>query len=180
VVRRPMILLGAVVALVSACDRGATPPTGAALPDSADQVLWGVTTNITIDGVLRIKIQADTVYSYQTSQVMDLVGVKVEFFTPDGRVSSTVTSREGTFETRSQDMEARGDVVATTPDGKRLTTDTLRYNRTAQMISGPGPFVFDGPGGEHIEGTGFTADTEFSNVRAGQPRRGRPGVGDIG
>jgi LPS export ABC transporter protein LptC len=179
-VRRRFILLGLLAAFVSACDRGAPPPTGTALPDSADQVLWGVTTNMTIDGVLRIRLQSDTVYNYQTSQVADLVGVKVEFFTQDGRVSSTVTSREGTFEYRTENMEARGDVVAVTPDRKRLTTDTLRYNRAAQMISGPGRFVFDGPGGEHLEGVGFTADPEFSRVQAGAPSQGRPGAGEIG
>jgi len=173
-----ILALGAVAALLLACDREPPPPLATAMPDTADQVLYGVTMYLTIDGVMRIRLESDTVYNFQASQSAELLGVKVDFYTPEGVVSSTVTSVEGTFEYRTENMEARGDVVAVTPDGKRLTTDTLRYNRAVGAISGPGPFVYDGLGREHLEGVGFTADPEFTRVQAGAPQRGRPGVGE--
>jgi LPS export ABC transporter protein LptC len=178
-VRNPILAVGVVAVLVLGCDRESSPPLATAMPDTADQVSYGVTMFLTIDGVLRIRLESDTVYNFQGSQVAELLGVKVDFYTPEGVVSSTVTSREGTFQFRTENMEARVDVVAVTPDGKRLTTDTLRFNRALGSISGPGAFVFDGTGGEHLEGVGFTADPEFTRVQAGAPQRGRPGVGEV-
>jgi hypothetical protein len=77
-------------------------------------------------------------------------------------------------------MEARGDVVARTPDERVLTTEVLRFSRAREEISGPEAFVFDGPDG-HLEGDGFTSDPDFRNVLTDRPRRGRvrdtdPGV----
>lgn len=175
-----MVTVCAVAAVCLACDREQPPPVATAMPDTADQVLYGVTMYLTIDGVMRIRLESDTVYNFQSSQLAELLGVKVDFYTPGGAVSSTVTSVEGTFEYRTENMEARGNVLAVTPDGRRLTTDTLRYNRAIGSISGPGPFAYDGLRGEHIEGVGFTADPEFTRVQAGAPQRGRPGVGGGG
>ncbi len=175
--RRGMLAVGAVAVVMVACGREQPPPLAATMPDTADQVLYGVTMYLTVDGVMRIRLESDTVYNFQTSQTAELLGVKVDFYTVEGTVSSTVTSVEGTFEYRTENMEARGDVVAVTPDGRRLTTDTLRYNRAMQSISGPGAFIYDGPGREHIEGIGFTADPEFTQVEAGALQRGRPGGG---
>lgn len=69
-------------------------------------------------------------------------------------------------------MEARSNVIATTPDNRRLTTEILRYDRTNEQISGPSTFVFDSPD-RHLEGDGFTADPDFRQVEAVRPREGR-------
>jgi LPS export ABC transporter protein LptC len=118
-----------------------------------------------------VKLAADTAYFYEASQTAELFGVKVEFLSPEGRLTTTLTSREGTYFWRSGDMVARGAVVAVTPDGRRLRTETLNYDRTAHEISGPEAFVFDAPD-RHLEGNGFTADPEFQDVVAHGPRRG--------
>ncbi len=167
-----VLLMVVAAASAWACDEETPPPTSAALRDTADQVLYGVTYLITIDGIKRIRLYSDTVYFYQPTQVADLVGVRVEFFSAQGALSSTVTALEGHYEWRTGSMEARGDVVATTPDDRRLTTDTLRYERDAERISGPSAFVFDSPD-RHLEGDGFTADPDFRQVEAVRPREGR-------
>ena len=155
-----------------ACDAGGPPPTSVSLPDTADQVLYGVVHNVTIDGVRRIRLEADTVYFYQTSQRAEMVGVKVQFYSAQGELRSTVVSDEGTYEWRTGDMEARGNVLARTPDERRLTTEVLAYDQQAEMISGPEAFVFDAPD-RHLEGDGFTADPDFRSVTTTRPRRGR-------
>lgn len=127
--------------------------------------------NLTIDGVLRVKLAAQTAYFYQGPQTADLYDLTVQFLSPLGTVSSTVTADSGTYEWRTGNMEAHGDVVAVTPDGRRLTTSILRYNKRLDQISGPAPFVFDAPD-RHLEGDGFTADPDFRNVIATRPRRG--------
>ena len=165
-------VIGLVAIAVLASDAGGPPPTPVSLPDTADQVLYGVDHNVTIDGVRRIRLEADTVYFYQTSQTAELMGVKVEFYSVQGALRSTVISDEGTYEWRSGDMEARGNVIAHTPDERRLTTEVLAYDQRSEIISGPETFVFDAPD-RHLEGDGFTADPDFTSVTTSRPRRGR-------
>ncbi len=168
---------GMLVLAALACDAG-EPPITVAAPDTADQVLFGMGHTVTVEGVRRARVEADTAYFYQNSQVAELVGVTVEFFSDEGAVTSTVTSLEGTYLWRTGNMEARGDVVAVTPDDRRLTTSILRYDQAADRLSGPEQFVFDAPE-QHLEGDGFTADPDFRNVFTDRPRRGRVGEVDL-
>lgn len=170
-----LVLLGL---LGSGCSETGQPPTRLAAPDSADQVLWGMSQQVTVEGLRRARVFADTAYFYQGPQTYDLVGVKVEFYSPEGDLASTVTADSGTYDVRSRDMEGRGHVVAVTPDGRKLTTTVLRYDRQIDKISGPEPFVFDAPD-RHLEGAAFTADTDFKNVEATNPRAGRAKQAEI-
>lgn len=159
------------VSAAAACGGMDTPPTMTAVSDSADQVLYGLRHNLTLEGVLRAHLEADTAYFFQASQRADLIGVTVVFYSPEGRQTSRLTSETGTYDWRSGNMEARGDVVAVTPDHRRLTTSLLRYQRVTDQISGPNDFVFDSPE-RHLEGESFTSDPEFKNVLTTRPRRG--------
>jgi len=169
--RDPWALLAALLWICAACGGVDTPPTMAGVSDSADQVLYGLGHNLTLEGVLRAHLEADTAYFYQAPQRADLVGVTVLFYSPEGRQTSRLTSQTGTYDWRSGNMEALGDVVAVTPDRRRLTTSVLRYHRPTDQISGPNDFVFDSPE-RHLEGESFTADPEFKNVVTTRPRRG--------
>lgn len=172
--RVPAVRASVIALSVVACSDVGQPPVTQGLPDTADQIIFGTSLNMTIDGVLRVKLEADTAFFYESSRKAELKGVQVQFLSPQGTVSSTVTSREGTYDWRSSNMEARGDVVAVTPDGRRLTTTILRYDRAREEISGPEPFMFDAPD-RHLEGDGFTSDPDFRNVVTTRPRRGRAG-----
>ncbi len=169
----------ALAAAAAACDVGEPPTTTGAPPDTADQVLFGMEHNLTVDGVRRVRVEADTAYFYQRNQVAELLGVRVEFYSELGALTSTVTSIEGTYQWRTGDMEARGDVVAVTPDDRRLTTSILRFNRGGDEITGPEAFVFDAPD-QHLEGDGFVSDPNFTNVVTERPRQGRMGEVDAG
>lgn len=160
----------AIIAALGGCGGAAEPPTELAAPDSVDQVLFGVRHQLTEDGVLRGYLEADTVFVYE-GVTADLIGVRVDFMSAQGSVSSTVTSLTGKYDFRSGDMEAHGNVVATTPDGRRLTTSILKYDARRHEISGPEAFHFTGPDGE-LQGDGFVADPEFRNVVTERPRKG--------
>ncbi len=168
----PRLWAVAAAAIALGCGGTETPTTAFTPADSADQVFFGLEHNLTLDGVLRAKVRADTAYFYQATQRADLQGVRVTFYSPTGEETSKLTSREGSYDWRSGNMEARGNVVAVTPDGRRLTTSILRYDRASNRITGPAPFVFDAPD-RHLEGESFTADPDFRNVVTTRPRRGR-------
>lgn len=158
---------------VGACTGLDQPPTTATAADSADQVGYGVTHYLTVDGVRRMRLEADSVYAFLNAQRHRMFGIRVTFYSPEGRETSTLTAREGRYDWRTGDMEAEGDVVTVTPDNRRLTTTVLRYERRNDRIIGPEPFVWITPQ-QRVEGDAFTSDPELRNVETTRAR------GDIG
>lgn len=159
---------------MAGCGEVQRPTTSQVTADSADQLIYGLNHLLTVDGVLRTRLEAVTARFYQVTQTADLDSVKVTFYSPEGRQTSTLTARTGKYDWRTGNMEAHGNVVAVTPDGRRLRTSVLLYRRNEQTIEGPNDFVFDAPG-QHLEGEGFTSDPDFRNVVTRKPRRGTMG-----
>lgn len=154
----------------AACSNGVKPSAVIEdAPDQSDQMLVAMSHLLTTNGVVRAKIEADTTYISSNQQVADLRRVRVTFYDAQGVPTSTLTSRTGTYHLRSGDMEGRGSVLVTTTDGRRLTTEVIRYTQAKDSVSSDQPFVFDAPD-RHIEGEGFTSDPSFRNVVALRPR----------
>ncbi len=161
--------------LLGGCSDSGQPPISSVIPDSVDAVAYGFANFITVDGVEQAEIMADSALHYESREEWELYEVRVEFRSDHGVLRSTLTSRRGTYRWRTGDMEARDEVVGWTPDGRRLTTCELVYNKSTDQITGPCDFVFDAPG-RHLEGESFTADPDFRNVTATKARRGRTNV----
>jgi hypothetical protein len=66
-------------------------------------------------------------------------------------------------------MEAHDSVVVVTPDGRRLETETLRYDNASNTIWTDKPFRFQ-RGADYLEGTSFRSDPDFRNVVTDKPR----------
>jgi hypothetical protein len=81
------LLLGHLISVLLACGNPGTPPT-TVTSDSADQIFYGLRHHLTIEGVLRAHLEADTAYFYQASQRADLKRVHVTFFSPEGRAAT--------------------------------------------------------------------------------------------
>jgi LPS export ABC transporter protein LptC len=152
-----------------ACSNGAKPTATITAADTADQVLIDMTHYVTNDGVVRARVRADTAYFYQNSQSVEMRNVHITFYDTDGRETSTMTAKDGTYHWATGDMEGRGNVVVVgAGDGRTLTSDVMRYKQATNQVSSDQPFVFDGPG-RHVRGQGFTSDPEFRNVTALRP-----------
>ncbi len=160
--------LSALSALSACEDPGARPTTTVQATDTADQVLEGFSHWVTKDGIRRSQVQADTAYFYESSQVTQLRNVRVVFFDLNGTESSTLTSKTGTYRWQDGSMQANGKVVVVAPDGRRLQTDTLKYDNATNTIFSNTPFVMDS-GGSVIKGNSFRSDPDFKNVVAAQP-----------
>lgn len=164
------------LAAVLACGGVDQPPTTTGVADSADNLMYGVEHSLTVDGVRRAFLEADSAYFYGGAQETKLYELTVTFFGSQGEERSVVTADSGTYDARSGDMVAWGDVVALTPDGRRLTTSVLRYERSRDHIAGPEPFVFITAQGQRQAGEAFTADPDFRNVVV---TRGRGELGRV-
>jgi LPS export ABC transporter protein LptC len=154
----------------SACEEaGVKPTTTVQASDTADQVLEGFSHYVTNEGIRRSRVEADTAFFYEATQVTELHKVKVTFFDLKGAESSTLTAKRGTYRWQDGSMEATGDVVVVSPDGRRLATQTLRYDNATNTILTDKHFTFD-RGTEHLEGNSFRSDPEFKNVVTDRPR----------
>ncbi len=139
---RTALLVGA---LAGCEESGAKPTTTLQATDSADQVLEGFSHYVTSEGVRRSRVEADTAYFYESTQVTELRRIKVVFY------------------------DLKGVEVVVTPDGRRLQTERLRYDNAANTISTDQHFTFD-RGTEHLEGNSFKSDPDFKNVITDRPR----------
>jgi len=156
----------ALVALdASACaDTGATPPVAAhATRDTADQTLFGVRLVMADHGVQRALMQADTGFTYEDNTRFELRVVRSTFFTETGLKDATLTSRQGTYNVRSGNMEARENVVVISEDGRRLETPQLRFDPGRNEISGDSAFVLTRPEDE-LSGIGFVTNPGLTRI----------------
>jgi LPS export ABC transporter protein LptC len=172
------------VALATACGgEGTAPPqaTGSPMLDTADQVMFGISTLLTDRGVLNAELESDTAFFFDENTRIELRVVKLTFYTRTGVRNSVLTSREGTYNTRQSRMEARGNVVVVSEDGRRLTSEQLRYDQMRNEISSDSAFVLTEPG-RRLEGIGFTSDPNMNNVRVHRLIEGQGAVstGDLG
>ena len=81
--------MGGVVA--GACDTGIKPTATIAAPDSADQVLFGMSHYVTDAGIQRAHVRADTAYFYSPAQTAELRNVHITFYDTRGAETSTLT-----------------------------------------------------------------------------------------
>jgi len=158
----------------AACqDPGATPPVAAkASADTADQTLFGIRLVLSDHGVQRALMEADTAFTYEDNTRTELRTVRSTFYTETGVKNGRLTSRQGTYNTRSGIMEGRGNVVVTSEDGRKLETPQLRYDPGRNEISSDSAFVMTTPT-DVATGIGFTADPNLNTVRIHAAAAGR-------
>jgi LPS export ABC transporter protein LptC len=155
------------VALLGACQPTTqAPPVAkhAAIPDSAEQLMFGVWFLLTDAGVRRAEVRGDTAFLYDESTRTDLRRVKTDFFKPGGEKDATLTSLAGTYSSRLGTMEARGQVVVITTDGRKLETPHLKYDPARNEISSDSSFVLTETD-RRLEGIGFISDPDLNNIK---------------
>jgi len=158
------------ISVLPACEEsGARPTATVSAPDSADQVLEGFSHFVTSQGVRRSRVEADSAYFYEATQVTHLRKLRVVFYNVKGEEGSTLTAKSGTYRWQDGSMEADSNVVVVAPDGRRLNTERLRYDNATNTISTDLHFSFD-RGAEHLEGNSFRSDPDFRNVVTDKPR----------
>lgn len=140
----------------------------------ADQVMIGLTHNMTREGVLQGELRADTAYVFSDASDVHLRSVRVTFFDERGLPDGRLTADSGQYDLRTGNMEAHGNVVVRdTADGQRLETPRLSYDALTRDLRTDTTFVWT-RGGEVVRGRGLFTDPSFSDVRIEQPAGRRP------
>lgn len=166
---RRLVAVAAVLALAACKQNGARPTATVSAADTADQVLVGFSHYVTRNGIRSTLVEADTAFVYEPTQTTEMYHVRAVFYDDAGAIASTLTAHKAVYHVQTGSMDAAGDVVVTTPQGRRLASERLSYDKAADRLSTDAPFTYDN-GAEHLEGTGFQADPEFNHVVTNQPR----------
>lgn len=177
VTRFASLRLCVVASLLSACtDAGVRPTAVTQAADSADQIALKMTTTITSEGVRRSYVEAETAYVYQSQALTDLRRMKVLFFDEQGNLKSTLVAERGLLGTFTKRLEASGHVVVTSPDGRKLQTEHLIYDKQANQITVDTAFIAEGPTGR-LTGNHAVSDPGFTNITVRQPKGAQKGKG---
>lgn len=165
--RAPGTWLAVVLLGMAACDDSGTAPrpADALLPDSAEQLGWGVRMRLTSESVARGELLADTTYTYDNGNRFELRVVNVTFYDALGEKDGQLTAREGTYNRRLNRLEARGNVVVVRDDGRRLETQQLVYDELRNQIFSDSAFVLNEPPKRQITGIGFESDPQLTKLR---------------
>ena len=176
---RGAVIVAMGVAVVGGCNHNELRnTTTVAAADTADQVLEHLQHYVTKAGVRQSLVEADTAYYYEGAKRFELRGVKVTFYDANGAATSVLTSHEGTYLTQTDNMEARGNVVVTSTDGRTLRTEKLKYDQATNKLSTDLAFTFDGPTARGA-GNGFVSDPDFKDVAIQQGRGVERGSGFV-
>ena len=121
--------------LAGACSTTGVRPKGTLeAADTADQIMVKMSTQLTEEGVLRSRVEADSAYIYQNTQTMDLRHFKVRMLDAQGNLQSTLTAERGIYNSLNGKLDARGQVLVESTDGRKLRTEHLIYDKAANQI----------------------------------------------
>lgn len=175
-----VVLLLAATVWAAACSNTGEKTTagadGPALLDSADQIAFGFRTLVTDGGLLRAEIFADTAIFLDQNTRASLRTVHGDFFGATGAKEATLTAQVGNLNTRNNVLEAWGDVVITSVDGRVLKTPMIRYIQSQNQVTSDSAFVLTEPGEKEISGVGFRTDPSLNAVEVFKVRSGRGGT----
>lgn len=176
--RLPALVLGAALAGAACSDVNKTTPerTSVSILDSADQVAFGSRTLVTDAGLLRAEIFADTTLFLDQNARISMRVVKGDFFNAQGAKDATMTARRANYDSRTQNLEAWGDVIVTSVDGRVLKSPMLLFNSRENQILSDSAFVLTEPDGKEMRGVGFRADPNLNVIRVLRLDRGRGGA----
>lgn len=165
--------------LGAACGGGEARPSSAVtggLLDTADQVAFGFRTLVTDGGLLRAEVFADTALFQNQNTRIVLLRVTGDFFGATGAKAATATARRGAFDTRSSSLEAMGNVVITSVDGRVLRTPYIRFDQSTNQVFSDSAFVLTEPGEREMRGIGFRTDPSLSAVEVRRIQSGKGGT----
>lgn len=144
--------------------------------DSADQVAFNSRTVLTDAGLLRAEIFADTTLFLNQNTRIAMRVVHGVFFNALGSRDATVTAERASYDTRASVLEAYGNVIVTSVDGRVLKSPMLRFESNQNQIISDSAFVMTEPDGKELRGVGFRADPNLEVVTVLRVDRGRGGA----
>lgn len=171
-----LITVAAVVA-ATGCRKTTKPPVAGevALSDSADQVIFDGRFFMTKSGVNRGEMRADTIFVFNDNSKFLLRDITGAFNTETGAPNGTIRADRGTYDRRIRILDGHGNVIVTSTEGDRLTSNHLRYTEAADEISSDSAYTIVRKG-DTSRGVGFRSDPNLRDFRCLSECRGAANV----
>ena len=174
--RRIILAVAAVTIAAEGCRETSQPPVGeVALSDSADQIIFDGRFFVTQSGVKRGEMRADTIYVFNDNSKFLLRQIDGDFSTETGAPNGTIRANHGTYDRRTKVLDGYGNVVVTSTEGDRLTSNHLRYTEIADEISSDSAYTIVRKG-DVSRGIGFKSDPNLRDFRCLRSCRGAADV----
>ena len=170
------------VAMAAGCATDESAPAQPdALPEGIDQVMYGVRTHITRDGIRRARVEADTA-EFVTDDEIHMRPVTMHFFDEKGVATTRLEATLGIFHAVEQDMDIEGSVVMwNLLRDERLESERMRYvHEENRMYCQTAWTLYRDGGGSVMRGDTCSSDPAMDSLRANVPlgdiRSGEPGT----
>lgn len=174
--RRIILAVAVVTIAAEGCRQTSQPPVGeVALSDSADQIIFDGRFFVTQSGVKRGEMRADTIYVFNDNSKFLLRQIDGDFSTETGAPNGTIRANHGTYDRRTKVLDGYGNVVVTSTEGDRLTSNHLRYTEIADEISSDSAYTIVRKG-DVSRGIGFKSDPNLRDFRCLRSCRGAADV----
>ncbi len=151
-----------VAALASGCGKQRMASPAESTGELPDQEVSDFVLTETNQGTPAWTLFANYAATYSARNTITARGVRVDFFDREGKGTSTLTAREGEIHQSTRDMTARGNVVLTSNEGTRMSTEVMRFTNAAQRILVPDSvLVRVERAGDVLTGYGFESDPDL-------------------
>lgn len=137
-----------------------------------EQVIENMEVTFTEEGRRTGVLKADSVAIYQQGKVKKGKKIQVDFYDQEGEHASTLTAEEGTYDSKAEEIEARGNVVVVSEDGVRLETEMLSWRKQTNRIFTEA-FVKIIRGRNIVSGYGLDTDPRLEDVHIRRNVQGR-------
>lgn len=141
------------------------PPPAAAVAPRADYRVSEIHINETLEGNLRWSLDADQAEVFDKDQETVMQRVSIRVLSKDAEW--TVTAAEGVLNNQSRDVALKGDVVVTSKDGLRMTTQSLRWRNKERNLQTEDPVQITREG-TTISGQGLDVRMEEQHAVLGK------------
>ena len=140
----PILCLLAVMVLGCGEPSVETPQSTVPVEELPDQEFWKspekpVVIRLTEAGQTKHVIRAGHIRVFRSRKIIEIDnGITVEIFDSKGNNTAMLIADSGTVYENTRDIIARGNVVVSSTDNRRITTEELRWYEKEQKIMTPG------------------------------------------
>ena len=152
--------------LAAACINTTEDPPPAALETvDADEIVYGVSLNMSREGIREAMLTADSMFSWKDSAHARVMGLSLVVFDERGGRRATITADEGRLNRMGNELTAMGSAVLSIPEqGREIRTDELHFAPEVDRVWTDVPVVMH-EGGCVFEGDRLQSDMDFDDVR---------------
>lgn len=158
---------------VNGCQEKEPPRVaGGDFQDAPEQVIENMEVTFTEQGRRTGVLRADSVAIYRQGEVKKGRKIQVDFFDQEGQHVSSLAAEEGIYDSKREEVAARGDVVVVSNTGARLETQALNWRKQDNRIFTEA-FVKITRGKYTVTGYGLDTDPQLEDLHIQRNLQGR-------